>query len=83
MGTKRILVYVNRVLTMVTGSLVFLLVSIPLSNKTRKRIRIPLAINVLVLTIILLIIAAYGGAFDKRKNEHAINANRAMDKAIS
>ncbi|HEY0772118.1 MAG TPA: hypothetical protein VGD31_17475 [Sphingobacteriaceae bacterium] len=69
MRVKRILVHVNKVLTMITGALVFLLISIPLfTDRKRKAIRIPLAVNVVVLTVILLIIAAYGGAFDKRQD---------------
>lgn len=72
MKTKRFLVLVNKWLTMLTGSLVFLLISVPIfTRKNKRRIRIPLAVNVIVLTIILLIIAAYGGAFDKRKQSTA------------
>lgn len=69
---------------MLTGSLVFLLISIPIfTRKQRKQIRIPLAVNVLVLTIILLVIAAYGGAFDKRKPEKTAMNSMALPGIIA
>jgi hypothetical protein len=78
MSTKRILVYVNKALTVLTGTLLLLLISIPVfpsKSKLRRRIRIPLAVNVVIITIILVIIAAYGGAFDKpQKKSTAFNS---------
>jgi hypothetical protein len=73
MRVKRILVYVNKALTVLTGSLLFLLISVsifPFTRKKRRPIRIPLGVNVVVIAVILVIIAAYGGAFDKPKKEN-------------
>lgn len=69
--TKRILVRVNSVLSVVSQTLMFLFVSVFPFKSKRKRIRIPLAVNVLVITVLLLIIAAYGGAFSKKSQDNS------------
>lgn len=70
MGTsaKRILVSINKVLTIITSGLLVLFVAIPFIKKRGRLIRIPLAVNVIIITILLLIIAAYGGAFSKKSS---------------
>lgn len=70
MQTKRFLVKLNTVLSIVSKTLLLLFVSVFLFSPKRKRIRVPLAVNVLVITILLLIIAAYGGAFSKKSERH-------------
>jgi hypothetical protein len=70
MSLKKILVRLNKGLTVITAGLVFLFVSIPFSRKGGRLLRVPLLVNVIVITILLLIIAAFGGAFSKNSSEH-------------
>jgi hypothetical protein len=70
MSVKRILVRLNKGLTVITAGLLLLFVSIPFSRKGGRLLRIPLAVNIIVITILVLIIAAFGGAFSKNSSEH-------------
>ena len=68
MKFKRVLVHVNKVVSIFTKTLLLLLISIPVFKTNRSRIRIPLAVNVIVLIVLLLIVAANGGAFSKKSS---------------
>ena len=71
MKFKRILVHVNNVISIFTKTLLLLFISIPAFKANRARIRIPMAVNVILLIVLLLIVAAYGGAFSKKSSrEH-------------
>jgi hypothetical protein len=63
MKAKRFLVYVNKVISVFTLTLLLLFISYFPAAKKGKPIRIPLAVNVIILAILLIIVAAYGGAF--------------------
>jgi hypothetical protein len=76
MKLKRILAYMNNVLTSITGSLLILVFSISLPEKKKKLIRIPIGINILLLTVLLIIIAAFGGAFSKKSATEHVTVNR-------
>jgi hypothetical protein len=67
MTTKRILVSINKVLTGITTGLLVLFVSIPFFRKP-GRVGIALGLNILLITILLFIIAAYGGAFSRKSS---------------